>query len=86
MRAGEVVKECMLDYCSLNRDLSVSLKTGKVRMSGGTLPNRMIEFVDTGVKTQTGGHIRRLAPYSGNDTFMPAYRNHADCIGKGSSA
>ena len=30
---GEVIKKYMIDYCSLNRDLSVSLKTGKVKMN-----------------------------------------------------
>ena len=36
---GEVIKKYMLDYCSLNRDLSVSLKTGKVWMKGGAVPD-----------------------------------------------
>ncbi len=70
---GEVIKKYMLDYCSLNRDLSVSLKTGKVRMNGGAVPDWMVELVDTGMKTETGGRIRRLAPYLGNETFMLAW-------------
>src|SRR5271154_2283393 len=36
---GEVIKKYMLDYCSLNRDLSISLKTGKVKMNGGVVPD-----------------------------------------------
>ena len=67
---GEVIKKYMLDYCSLNRDLSVSLKTGKVKMSGGVVPDWTVDLVDTGMKTQTGGRIKRLAPYMGNETFM----------------
>jgi glucose-1-phosphate cytidylyltransferase len=70
---GEVIKKYMLDYCSLNRDLSVSLKTGKVRMNGGAVPDWMVELVDTGMKTETGGRIRRLAPYLGSETFMLAW-------------
>ncbi len=62
---GEVIKKYMLDYCSLNRDLSISLKTGKVRMNGGAVPDWTVDLVDTGVKTQTGGRIKRLAPYMG---------------------
>jgi glucose-1-phosphate cytidylyltransferase len=69
---GEVIKKYMLDYCSLNRDLSVSLKTGKVWMKGGAVPDWTVELVDTGMKTETGGRIRRLAPYLGNETFMLA--------------
>jgi glucose-1-phosphate cytidylyltransferase len=67
---GEVIKKYMLDYCSLNRDLSVSLKTGKVKMNGGVVPDWNIDLIDTGMKTQTGGRIKRLAPYLGNETFM----------------
>src|SRR5580693_9988508 len=67
---GEVIKKYMLDYCSLNRDLNVSLKTGKVRMNGGVVPDWNVDLVDTGMKTQTGGRIKRLAPYLGNETFM----------------
>jgi glucose-1-phosphate cytidylyltransferase len=63
----------MLDYWSLNRDLSVSLKTGKVRMNGGAVPDWMLELVVNGIKTGTGGRIRRLAPYLGSETFMLAW-------------
>ncbi len=54
----------------MNRDLSVSLKTGKVKMNGGAVPDWTVDLVDTGMKTQTGGRIKRLAPYLGNETFM----------------
>src|SRR5271168_2833428 len=67
---GEVIKKYMLDYCSLHRDVSVSLKTGKVKMNGGVVPDWNIDLIDTGMKTQTGGRIKRLAPYLGNETFM----------------
>jgi glucose-1-phosphate cytidylyltransferase len=70
---GEVIKKYMLDYCSLNQDLSVSLKTGKVKMNGGAVPDWTVDLLDTGMKTQTGGRIKRLAPYLGNETFMLAW-------------
>src|SRR6201992_1231292 len=47
---GEVIKKYMVDYCWLNRDLSVSLKTGKVKMSGGVVPDWQVDLVDTGLK------------------------------------
>ena len=70
---GEVIKKYILDYSALNRDLSVSLKTGKVWMKAGAVPDWTVELVDTGIKTETGGRIRRLAPYLGNETFMLAW-------------
>ena len=29
-----------------------------------------VELIDTGMETQTGGRIKRLAPSIGNETFM----------------
>jgi glucose-1-phosphate cytidylyltransferase len=67
---GEVIKKYMVDYCSLNGDLRVELKTGKVQTQGSDIPDWHIDLVDTGVSTLTGGRIKRLAPYIGNETFM----------------
>jgi glucose-1-phosphate cytidylyltransferase len=67
---GEVIKKYMVDYCALNRDLTVSTRTGKVKMSGGLVSDWTVNLVDTGIGTQTGGRIKRLAPYIGNETFM----------------
>jgi len=67
---GEVIKKYMVDYCSLNSNLTVNLKTGVVKPHGGYKPDWTIELVDTGIPTLTGGRVKRLAPYIGNETFM----------------
>ncbi|MCX7631686.1 MAG: sugar phosphate nucleotidyltransferase, partial [Geminicoccaceae bacterium] len=33
-------------------------------------PDWTVELIDTGIRTQTGGRIKRLQPYLGNETFM----------------
>ena len=67
---GEVIKKYMLDYANLNSSLTVRLATGKVNMHGGAPPDWTVDLVDTGIPTLTGGRIKRLAPYVGNETFM----------------
>lgn len=67
---GEVIKKYVVDYCSLHGDLTVSLETGEVRKKGGYEQDWTIDLIETGLKTQTGGRIKRLAPYLGNQTFM----------------
>ncbi len=67
---GEVIKKYMVDYCSLNSNLTVNLKTGVVKPYGGYKPDWTVELVDTGISTLTGGRIKRLASYVGNETFM----------------
>ena len=42
---------------------------GQVRMNGVVLSNWTVDLVDTGLKTQTGGRIKRLAPWIGNDNL-----------------
>ena len=70
---GEVIKKYMLDYCSLNSNLTVDFQTGAVTMQGGHRPDWIVDLVDTGMNTLTGGRIKRLAPHIGNETFMATY-------------
>jgi glucose-1-phosphate cytidylyltransferase len=67
---GELIKKYMVDYCSLNSDLTVCFRSGEVRNHGNGVPDWTVEMVDTGVTTNTGGRIKRLAPHLNNQTFM----------------
>ena len=67
---GEVIKKYMVDYCSLNSNLTVKMKTGEVEEHGGNKPDWTVDLIDTGIPTMTGGRIKRLAPYISNETFM----------------
>ena len=71
---GEYIKRWMVDYCSLQSDLTVSLKDGQVSPhrngNGSDGEDWTIDLVDTGHDTATGGRIKRLAPYLGDSTFM----------------
>lgn len=67
---AEVIKKYMVDYCSLNSNLTVSLRNGEIKMHGGDKPDWTVDLIDTGINTNTGGRIKRLAPYVGNETFM----------------
>jgi glucose-1-phosphate cytidylyltransferase len=67
---GEMIKKYIVDYCSLNSNLTVNLHSGEVTAHGGSRPNWIVELVDTGIPTMTGGRIKRLAPHLGDGTFM----------------
>lgn len=67
---GEVIKRYMVDYCSLHSNLTVKLRNGEVVVHDGPKQDWTVELVDTGIRTQTGGRIKRLAPYLGDETFM----------------
>src|SRR3954454_22640595 len=72
---GEYVKRYMIDYCRLTSDLTVKLRSGDVMRRGNGADNCewVVDLVDTGPTTQTGGRVKRLAPYLGNAPFMMTY-------------
>jgi len=67
---GEVIKKYMVDYCSIHSNLTVNLRNGEVFVHEGSKQDWRVDLVDTGIGTQTGGRIKQLAPYLGNETFM----------------
>ena len=68
---GEYIKRYMVDFSSLSGNLSVSTLSGTVRcQTGEQTPDWQLELIDTGGQTNTGGRIKRLQPYMGNETFM----------------
>ncbi|RPI27472.1 MAG: glucose-1-phosphate cytidylyltransferase [Chloroflexota bacterium] len=67
---GEMIKRYIVEYCSLNNNLTVDFKSGSVQPHGGYHPEWKVHLIDTGIATLTGGRIKRLAPYLGNSTFM----------------
>jgi glucose-1-phosphate cytidylyltransferase len=67
---GDYIKRYMRDYYSLQGNLTVNLKNGEIEMKGGYTPDWIVDLIDTGIPTQTGGRIKRLAPHIGNETFM----------------
>jgi glucose-1-phosphate cytidylyltransferase len=68
---GEYIKRYMVDYSALSSNLTVGLGTGRVeRENNGNDDDWIVNLVDTGQRTNTGGRIKRLRPYLGEATFM----------------
>jgi len=69
---GEVIKRYIVDHSSLQGDLTVDLRKGTVvnHANGMSELDWLVNLVETGDDTQTGGRIKRLAPYIGRETFM----------------
>jgi len=67
---GEYIKKYMVDYCSLSSDLTVNVGRGEIHRRTNNHVDWTVHLVDTGVRTQTGGRIKRLAPIIGDETFM----------------
>jgi glucose-1-phosphate cytidylyltransferase len=71
---GEQIKRFFLDYRSLSTNMTVSLKDGTLSLHDGSqVDDWVVHLIDTGVETNTGGRVKRLAPLLGNETFMMTY-------------
>jgi glucose-1-phosphate cytidylyltransferase len=70
---GDQIKRYFLDYNILSNDLTVDLRNGEVRVQSRERDEWVVELVDTGLNTMTGGRIKRLAERLGNETFMLTY-------------
>ncbi len=70
---GHLIKDYFLNYHARNANMTVDLGTGQTTYHGGEFLDWKVTLVDTGGETMTGGRIRRLAPYLGQETFMATY-------------
>jgi len=69
---AEVVKRYFLNYYHLRNDLTIG-GDGRVEVHDGGRDDWLIHLIDTGVETQTGGRIKRLADHLRDETFMLTY-------------
>jgi glucose-1-phosphate cytidylyltransferase len=69
----EVIKEYFINYFAHQSDLTVDLEKGKTKIQERKTPDWKIHLVDTGMQTQTGGRLKRLKNWIGNDTFLMTY-------------
>lgn len=67
---GEYIKKFMMDYCALHSNLTIDMRNGNVTYHQENIMDWRVQLVDTGLKSQTGGRIKRLQPYLGDATFM----------------
>ncbi len=71
---AEIIKEYFLNFYAINNDLSIDLATGKSTIHDGNQPQWKVHLVDTGLHTKTGGRLKRLQNWLGeNETFMFTY-------------
>jgi glucose-1-phosphate cytidylyltransferase len=70
---GEVVKRFFLEYAGVIGSLSVDLAGGRVTRHDPAAENWTVHLIDTGLNTNTGGRVRRLAGWLSEGTFLLTY-------------
>jgi glucose-1-phosphate cytidylyltransferase len=70
---GEVIKHYFLNYYYVQNNLTINLANEQVKVHEGECEDWTIHLVDTGLHTQTGGRLKRMAPWIGGERFMMTY-------------
>jgi glucose-1-phosphate cytidylyltransferase len=70
---AEMVRSYFLSYHAVARDTTVRLADGSATVHGEPREDWTLHLIDTGLETQTGGRLRRLRQWLGNEPFCLTY-------------
>jgi len=70
---AEVIKEYFLNYRALNADFTVDLTKGVITPHQVDKVDWRVTLVNTGDKSMTGGRVKRMQRFIGNETCMLTY-------------
>ena len=70
---AEIIKEYFLHYRTLNADFTVDLGTGVVNSHQLDEVDWKVTLVNTGQHSMTGGRVKRMKPYIGNEPCLLTY-------------
>jgi glucose-1-phosphate cytidylyltransferase len=70
---GEVIKQYFANYFLNNSDVTFDLRKRNMEIHQNHAEPWQVTLVNTGDKSMTGGRIKRIQPYIGNETFCLTY-------------
>lgn len=70
---GYVIKEYFANYFLHQSDVTIDLNGNKMEVHNCKAEPWRVTLIETGLNTNTGGRIKRIKDYVGNETFMLTY-------------
>jgi glucose-1-phosphate cytidylyltransferase len=70
---GYMIKEYFVNYFFHNSNLLIELSKNKIEILDSNSENWKVTLIDTGMNTMTGGRIKRIQKYIGDEMFMLTY-------------
>ncbi len=70
---GYIIKEYFANYFLHTSDITLDLRENSMEVHQTAAEPWRITLVDTGLETQTGGRLKRIAPYVGEEEFCCTY-------------
>lgn len=68
-----VIKEWFANYFLHTSDVTIDLKNNSIEVHNSNTENWKVTLVDTGLETMTGGRVKKIQKYIGNETFLLTY-------------
>jgi glucose-1-phosphate cytidylyltransferase len=70
---GHIIKEYFANYFLHNADVTFDLRTNSMEVHGHSAEPWRVTVVDTGAQTMTGGRVKRIARYLGDEPCFLTY-------------
>jgi len=70
---GYAIKEWFANYFLHNSDITIDVRNNNIEVHNSVTEPWKVTLVETGLNTQTGGRIKRIQKYIGNEPFMLTY-------------
>ena len=70
---GHMIKEFFADYFLRHSDVTFDIKNNKMKIHTNSIEPWQVTLIDTGENSMTGGRIKRIKEYVGNETFFLTY-------------
>ena len=70
---GYVIKEYFVNYFLHQSDITVDVKNNKIDVLQNDVEPWKVTMIDTGENSMTGGRLKRVKEYIGNETFFMTY-------------
>ena len=70
---GYIIKEYFVNYFLHMADITVDVKNNKIEVLHNDVEPWRVSMIDTGENTMTGGRLKRVKKYIGNETFFMTY-------------
>jgi len=70
---ANIIKDYFLNYHLINSDFSADLSDGSIEIHDSKRINWKVNLINTGLKTMTGGRLKRLRNHIGDETCMLTY-------------
>ena len=80
---GSIIKEYFANYHLNGSDLTFDLKNNEMKVHNTGVEPWMVHLVDTGDGTMTGGRLKRVRDYIGDETFCFTYGDGVSSVNVG---